>query len=65
MTENRPAKNKSTLTRQTRLDRGIAESLEDVKAGRTYGPFDTAEAMIASLKQHIQERKKANRTESA
>jgi len=31
------------------IDRGIAASLEDFKRGRSYGPFDTAEEMIASL----------------
>ena len=31
------------------VDRGIAQSLEEFKNGRFYGPFDTAEEMIASL----------------
>ncbi len=31
------------------IDKGLAEALDDIKKGRTYGPFDTAEEMIASL----------------
>jgi bifunctional DNA-binding transcriptional regulator/antitoxin component of YhaV-PrlF toxin-antitoxin module len=31
------------------IDRGIAASEKDYKAGRSYGPFDTHEAFIASL----------------
>ena len=38
-----------TFTPKSVIDRGIAESLEDFKRGRSYGPFDTAEEMIASL----------------
>jgi len=37
------------LTPKTIVDRGIAESLEDFKRGRTYGPFDSAEKAIGSL----------------
>lgn len=40
---------KVTFTPKSVIDRGIAESLEDFKRGRSYGPFDTAEAMIDSL----------------
>lgn len=40
---------KITFTPQSAVDRGIAESLADFKAGRTFGPFGTPEALIASL----------------
>jgi len=33
-----------------RLDRRIAESAEDVAAGRSDGPFASAEAMVTSLR---------------
>ena len=31
------------------VDRGIAESLEEFKAGHSYGPFDTHEQFLTSL----------------
>jgi AbrB family looped-hinge helix DNA binding protein len=40
---------KVTFTPKSVIDRGIAESLDDFKRGRSYGPFDTAEELIASL----------------
>ena len=44
---------KVTFTPKSVIDRGIAESLEDFKRGRSYGPFDTAEDMIASLHANV------------
>ena len=41
------------LTPQTIIDRRLAESLADFKAGRSYGPFDTANDMIRDMKQRI------------
>ena len=32
------------------IERQIAEGLEDIKKGRTHGPFNTVEEMIASMK---------------
>jgi bifunctional DNA-binding transcriptional regulator/antitoxin component of YhaV-PrlF toxin-antitoxin module len=46
------------LTPQTLIDRRIAEGLEDIKQGRVYGPFNSPEEMITSLKQNIAKRKK-------
>ena len=40
---------KITLTPKAVVDRGIAESIEDYKKDRSYGPFDSAEAMLRSL----------------
>lgn len=45
-----------TFTPKTIVDRGIVQSLVDYKAGRFYGPFDTANDMIISLKSHIKKR---------
>ncbi len=51
------------LTPQSLVDRHIAESLEQIKNGEAYGPFDSAEEMIASLKKNMtkQSAKKATR----
>lgn len=37
------------LTPAQVLDRDLAESLRDVAEGRTYGPFDTVDALFDSL----------------
>ena len=47
-----------TLTPQSLVDRQIAESERDYKGGRSYGPFDTAEEMIASLQHEMKKRAK-------
>lgn len=39
-----------TLTPKSLIDRAIAEGLDDVKYGRVYGPFDTVDEMLGSLK---------------
>lgn len=36
------------------IDREIAKGLEDIKTGRTYGPFNTVEEMAASIEANIQ-----------
>ncbi len=35
------------------MDREIAKGLADVQRGRTYGPFDSAEKMAASIEPAI------------
>ena len=40
---------KITLTPKALVDRGIAQSLDDFKSGRSYGPFKTHAAFLASL----------------
>lgn len=45
--------------RLSALDRELAEGLEDIRKGRCYGPFETAEEMIAFL--HRQTRSSAKR----
>ena len=57
-------KGKITFTPKSIIDRHIAESLQDIKQGRSCGPFDSAEAMIRSLHQdanrsHSRKRSKA------
>jgi len=46
-------KGKMTLAPKIVIDRGIAESLEDYKSGRSYGPFDSAEELLTSLRQNL------------
>ncbi len=48
-------KGKITFTPKTVVDRHIAESMADFKAGRSYGPFDNADDAIKFL--HRQARK--------
>ena len=43
------------------IDRQIAEGLEDIKKGRTYGPFNTVEEMVASMEANIQKSRPAKR----
>ncbi len=44
---------KITLAPQTLLDRELADSLADFRAGRTSGPFNTAEEMMLYLKKEV------------
>lgn len=60
--EARFEKGKITLTPKSLIDRRIEEGLEDVRRGRTYGPFDTADQMIESLQRNMKERAKAKKT---
>jgi AbrB family looped-hinge helix DNA binding protein len=50
---------KITLTPASLIDRDIAESREQIKDGRFYGPFDTAEEMIESLHRNGKKSKSA------
>jgi AbrB family looped-hinge helix DNA binding protein len=49
MLEAKVEKGKIVLTPQALLDRGIAEGLEDIKQGRVYGPFNSADELLRSL----------------
>ncbi len=60
--EARFEKGKITLTPKSLIDRRIEEGLEDIRRGRTYGPFDTADQMIDSLQRNLKERAKAKKT---
>ncbi len=52
---------KIILTPQTIIDRRLAESIADFKAGRSYGPFDTADDMIKDMKQRVKKMKNKQR----
>jgi bifunctional DNA-binding transcriptional regulator/antitoxin component of YhaV-PrlF toxin-antitoxin module len=47
--EARVVRGKITLTPKTVVDRGIARSLAEFKAGSSYGPFKTHEELVTSL----------------
>jgi len=51
--EAKSERGKITFTPKSVIDRGIEESLVDFKEGRFYGPFESAEAMIASLRREV------------
>lgn len=56
---------KITFTPKSVIDQGLAESLREFKEGRSYGPFDTAEEMIAFLHKMVRKPsrpKKASRS---
>ena len=56
MLEAKVEKGKITFTPKSLIDREIAEGLEDIRKGRTYGPFDTAAEMIAHMKGQLKKR---------
>lgn len=41
------------LTPQTMIDRRLAQSFADFKAGRSYGPFNSTDDMIKDMKQRV------------
>ena len=49
MLEAKIERGKITFTPKSVVDRGIAESLADFQAGRSYGPFKSAGDLVASL----------------
>ncbi len=51
---------KITFTPKSLVDREIAEGLEDIRKGRTYGPYDSPEEMIQAL--HGMTRNRGTRT---
>ena len=63
--EARVERGKITFTPQTLFDRelaeSVAESMADYKAGRYYGPFDTANKAIASLKAEVKKIKQSKK----
>ena len=51
-----PTANDEYTPEQRRIiDARLAESEDDLKKGRTFGPFHTAEEMIASMKHHLRQ----------
>jgi len=47
------------------IDARLAESEEDLKRGRTFGPFNTAEGMIASMKAQLKKRSAVRKGQTA
>ena len=56
-------KGRITLTPKSLVDRAIAEGLEDIRKGRIYGPFETHEAMMTSLRRNLK-KLRARKTKS-
>jgi AbrB family looped-hinge helix DNA binding protein len=50
-------KGKVVLIPKSAVDREIAEGLDDIRKGRTYGPFESAEEMIRFLHAQVKEHK--------
>jgi len=46
------------LTPKTLIEKRLAEGLDDLKRGRTYGPFSSPSALIRSLHHEAKQRKK-------
>lgn len=65
MLEAKVERGKITFTPKSVVDRGIAESLADFKAGRSFGPFDSAKDLVTSLRTEsgkLRRRKTTKRT---
>ena len=45
-----------TTQQRRAIDARLALSEEDIKAGRTYGPFDSVQEMVASMKRELKAR---------
>jgi hypothetical protein len=55
------AEDEYTPEQRRAIDARLAEGLADIKAGRTYGPFNTADGMIAHMKAQIRKRASAKK----
>lgn len=53
MLEVKADRGKITLTPKSLVDRRMDESLADYNKGRSYGPFDSADELIASLRTNV------------
>jgi AbrB family looped-hinge helix DNA binding protein len=51
-----------TPAQRRTIDARLAEGLADIKAGRTFGPFNTAEEMIADMKARLRKGTPAKKT---
>jgi AbrB family looped-hinge helix DNA binding protein len=51
-----------TLKQRRIIDARLAKSEAELKAGRTFGPFDTADEMIAHMKGLLKKRAAAKKT---
>jgi AbrB family looped-hinge helix DNA binding protein len=50
-------KPKAVIDRHPEIDARLREALEDIKAGRVYGPFNSAKEMISDLHKRTREAK--------
>lgn len=50
-------KGRITFTPKTMVDKGIAESFQDFKVGRNFGPFSTHKDFLASLHKQVKKLK--------
>ena len=50
--------NRLILTPKTLIEKRLAEGLDDLKRGRTYGPFSSPSALIRSLHHEAKKRNK-------
>ena len=57
--EARVEKGKITFAPKSVLDRHLAEGLEDLKRGRTHGPYKSAKEAIAALEDRAKKRAKS------
>ncbi|MGO9095303.1 MAG: AbrB/MazE/SpoVT family DNA-binding domain-containing protein [Bryobacteraceae bacterium] len=62
--EARVERGKITFAPKTLVDRGIAESLEDFKRGRTHGPLETPEELLASLHREVRKVRSKKRSKA-
>jgi hypothetical protein len=58
-------KGRIVLEPKAAVDSGISQSFADFGAGRTYGPFETAQQAIVSMKKQLRKPKAAPRRPSA
>lgn len=50
-----------TTAQRRIIDKRLAKADEDIKKGRTYGPFNTADEMIASMEANLKKMRAAKR----
>lgn len=50
-----------TAARRLAIDARLAKADEDIRQGRTYGPFSTADEMIASMQDELKKRSAARK----
>ena len=56
--EAKAERGKLTFIPKSMIDREIAEGLDDIRKGRTHGPFETAEDMIRFLHKGVKRSKR-------
>jgi AbrB family looped-hinge helix DNA binding protein len=54
--QKKPVDDEYTPAQRREIDRGIAQSEKEYAAGKSYGPFDTAEEAIAAIDTNLRRR---------